>query len=123
MGLIVETSYTAFFIVTVLLGGGAAFMTGRAVARSWKPFTRAAFYVLLLGVVVRFLHWGLFQDATLESWRQMAGTLLSPHYYLADTAVLMLAAILGYRLQWARQMTTQYAWLYERAGPLTWRKR
>ena len=23
----------------------------------------------------------------------------------------------------ARQMTTQYHWLYERAGPLTWRER
>jgi hypothetical protein len=123
MGLIVEKSYTAFFIVTILLGGGAAFMTGRAVARAWKPFTRAIFYVFLLAVAVRFLHWGLFQDATLESWRQMAGTLLSLHYYLADAAILMIAAILGYRLQLARQMTSQYAWLYERSSPLSWRKR
>jgi hypothetical protein len=123
MDLIVEKSYTAFIIVTVLLGGGAAFMTGRAVARAWKPFARAVFYVLLLGVAVRFMHWGLFQDATLESWRQMAGTLVSPHYYLADTAILLIAAFLGYRLQYARQMATQYAWLYERSGPLSWRKR
>jgi biotin transporter BioY len=123
MGLFVEKSYTAFFIVTVLLGGGAAFMTGRALARGWKSFARLVFYICLLGAAVRFLHWGLFLDATFESWRDAQGSLLSLHYYLADTAVLIAAAALGYRLQRAEQMTTQYGWIYERTGPLSWRKR
>jgi hypothetical protein len=123
MGLIVEKSYAAFFIVTVLLGGGAAFMTGRALARGWKSFGRLVFYILLLGLAVRFLHWGLFLDATYESWRNMQGSLLSLHYYLADTAILIAAAALGYRLQRAKQMATQYGWLYERTSPLSWRKR
>lgn len=123
MGLFVEKSYTAFFIVTVLLGGGAAFMTGRALARGWKSFARLVFYICLLGAAVRFLHWGLFLDATFESWRDAQGSLLSLHYYLTDTAVLIAAAALGYRLQRAQQMTTQYGWIYERTGPLSWRKR
>src|SRR5262245_112839 len=123
MGLIVEKSYAAFFIVTVLLGGGAAFMAGRSLARSWKSFGRLIVYMLLLGLAVRFLHWGLFRDATLPSWRQLGGTLLSPHYYAVDTVVLIIAASLGYRLQRARQMTTQYAWLYKRTGPLSWKER
>jgi hypothetical protein len=123
MGVLVETSYTAFFLVTVVLGGGAAFMAGRSVARSWKSYARLIIYMLLLGLAIRFLHWGLFQDATLESWRQMRGTLLSLHYYLADTAVLILAATLGYRLQRARQMVTQYAWLYKSSGPFYWKRR
>ncbi len=72
---------------------------------------------------MRFLHWGLFLDATLESWRAVQGTLLSLHYYLVDTAVLIAAGALGYRLQRAEQMTTQYGWIYERTGPLSWRKR
>lgn len=123
MGLFVEKSYTAFFIVTVILGGGAAFMTGRALARGWKSFARLIFYICLLGLAVRFMHWGLFLDATYASWRDAQGSLLSPHYYLADTAVLIAAAALGYRLQRAEQMTTQYGWIYERTGPLSWRKR
>ena len=123
MGLIVETSFAAFFIVTVVLGGGAAFLAGRALARTWKPFAKVMVYMLLLGLAVRFLHWGLFLDATLQSWREMQGTLLSPHYYAVDTLVLMCAAALGYRLERARQMTSQYGWLYERTGPLNWRKR
>jgi len=123
MGLIVEKSYAAFFIVTILLGGGAAILTGRSLARSWKSFGRLVFYMLLLGFAVRFLHWGLFLDATYESWRNMQGSLLSLHYYLVDTAILIVAAAFGYRLQRAKQMATQYGWLYERAGPLSWRKR
>ena len=123
MGLIAEKSFAAFLLVTVVLGGGAAFLAGRALARSWKPFARVAVYMLLLALGVRFLHWGLFMDATYESWRDMQGTLLSLHYYLVDALVLIAFAGLGYRLERARQMTTQYGWIYERTGPLTWRKR
>lgn len=123
MGLIAEKSFAAFFLVTVVLGGGAAFLAGRALARSWKPFARVAFYMLLLGLAVRFLHWGLFMDATYASWRDMQGTLLSPYYYAVDTLVLIAMSALCYRLERARQMTTQYGWIYERTSQLTWRKR
>jgi hypothetical protein len=123
MGLIAEKSFAAFLLVTVVLGGGAAFLAGRALARSWKSFARVAVYMLLLALAVRFLHWGLFMDATYESWRDMQGTLLSLHYYLVDVIVLIAFAGLGYRLERARQMTTQYGWIYERTGPLSWRKR
>jgi hypothetical protein len=123
MDLIAEKSLTAFFLITVVLGGGAAFMAGRAIARSWKPFTRLVFYMLLLSLAVRFLHWGLFMDATYQSWRDVQGTLLSPYYYAVDTLVLLGLAALGYRMERARQMTTQYSWIYERTSPLTWRRR
>lgn len=123
MSLIVETSFAAFFVVTIVLGGGAAFMAGRASARGWKPLTQALLYMLLLGAGVRFMHWGLFLDATFESWRAMQGTLLSPYYYCVDTITLMAAATLGYRLERARQMTTQYGWIYARSGLLSWKKR
>ncbi|MGB0087725.1 MAG: DUF6867 family protein [Rhodomicrobiaceae bacterium] len=123
MDLIVEKSYPAFLIVTVVLGGGAAFLTGRALARSWKSFGRLIFYTLLIAAAVRFLHWGLFLDATYESWRAMQGSLLSVHYYIVDALVLIAAASLGYRIERARQMTTQYGWIYERTSPLTWRRR
>jgi hypothetical protein len=123
MGLIAEKSFAAFFLVSVLLGGGAAFMSGRALARSWRTFGRVVFYMLLLGCAVRFLHWGLFMDATYASWREIQGTLFSPYYYVVDTLVLIGMAALGYRLERARQMTTQYGWIYERTSPFTWRKR
>ncbi len=123
MDFIVEKSYAAFFIITVVLGGGAAFLTGRALARSWKSYGRLIVYTLLLAAAVRFLHWGLFLDATYASWRAMQGSLLSIHYYIVDALVLIAASSLGYRMERARQMTTQYGWIYERSSPLTWRRR
>jgi hypothetical protein len=123
MGIIYETSIYPFIFVSVIIGGGAAFMIGRATAKGWKPFTNAIIYCLLLGCAVRFLHWGLFNGATLESWRAVQGTLISPHYYAVDTVVLILFAALGFRLTRTSQMLRQYGWLYESSGPFGWRRR
>lgn len=123
MGLIAEKSWTAFFLITVVLGGGAAFLSGRGVARSWKSYERIVPYMLILGLAVRFLHWGLFMDATYASWRGMQGDLFSFHHYAVDTLVLIALASIGFRLERARQMTTQYSWIYVRTSPLSWKKR
>jgi hypothetical protein len=123
LGILWEKSFWAFFFITVLFGGGAAFMTGRAIASAWKPFREAALYMILLAAAVRFLHWGLFSGATLASWRAAQGSLFSLHYYIADLTILLLLAALGFRLHRTRQMTRQYHWLYEKTSPLTWRQR
>jgi hypothetical protein len=101
-----------FLVLTVIIGGGAAFLAGQGLARSWKPFWRIFFYMALLAAAVRFVHYALFD-----------GKLLSLYYYLVAYAVLVAAASLGYRSMRTRQMVTQYRWLYERTGPLTWRDR
>ncbi len=121
MGLIYETSIYAFLFVTVVAGGGAAFMIGRAAAKGWKPFWRAVLYVMILSAAIRFLHWGLFAGATLESWRQAQGTLLSFHYYLTDAAILFIFAAIGFRLQRTAQMVRQYGWLMRKTSPFSWR--
>jgi hypothetical protein len=123
MGIIDETSPWAFLFITLIAGGGAAFMIGRAAAKQWKPFWHAALQIMLLSAAIRFLHWGLFAGATLASWRQAQGSLLSLHYYLADVAVLMIFAALGFKLQRRAQMLRQYGWLTEKARPLSWRLR
>jgi hypothetical protein len=112
VSLIVEKSPWVFLLLTVVIGGGAAMLAGRALASTWRPVWQAIAYMCLLGLAVRFFHYSLF-----------GGTLLSPYYYLVDTAVLWVAALLGYRLTRVRQMTTQYAWIYERTGPFTWREK
>ena len=107
-----EPSAWLFVLVTCLLGGWAAWMTGRAMAQGWQPPWTVVAYALLLGAAVRFLHFALF-----------SGTLLSIHYYLVDAAVVLAIALLGFRVRRVRQMTTQYRWLYDRAGPLAWREK
>lgn len=110
MGVLWENSIADFIIVTLILGGGAAYMTGRAVALSWEPFVRALLWTIPLACAVRFIHYAIFK-----------GTLLSPWFYLVDIAVLLIAAALGHRLTRTRQMTERYAWRVSAAGPLSWR--
>lgn len=107
-----EPTIWLFLLVTVIMGGWAAWMSGRGVALSWRPVVQLVFYVLILGAMVRFIHFALFQ-----------GTLLSLRYYFVDTTILMAIAFAGWRYMRATQMTTQYRWLYERAGPFGWRAR
>jgi hypothetical protein len=112
MGIVYETSFGVFLLVTVFLGGGAAYAAGRAVALTWKPIGHIVTYSALLAAAARFLHFSLF-----------GGTLLSPQYFIADIVVLLIFGGFGFRLTRARQMAGQYRWLYERTGPLGWRER
>ena len=107
-----EPSIWLFLLVTVCMGGWAAWMTGRAVALTWRPVWQCVAATLVLAAAVRFIHFALFE-----------GTLRSLHYYLVDAAVVTAIGLVGYRVTRARQMTTQYRWLYERTGPLTWREK
>lgn len=107
-----EKTIWLFLLVTVVMGGWAAWMTGRAVAVTWRPLVQLVLYVLMLGLVLRFIHFALFQ-----------GTLLSLRFFIVDTVVLLAFAFAGWRYTRARQMTTQYRWLYERSGPFGWKPR
>ncbi len=107
-----EGSFGVFILVTVILGGGAALLAGRAIAATWRPWGQAVAYSFILGMVVRFFHFALF-----------GGTLLSLHYYLVDSAICMVLALLGFRAARATQMVTQYHWLYEPDGTLRWRRK
>jgi hypothetical protein len=101
-----------FLVLTIILGGGAAFLAGRGLARSWKPFWRVVLYMALLAFAVRFFHYALFN-----------GRLTSLYYYLVTYVILFVAGWLGYRAMRTTQMVTQYRWLYERTSPLSWRDR
>lgn len=100
------------FTVTVVVMGFAAFMTGQAMAGTWKPVRQVVLYCLLLGLGDRFLIFSLFE-----------GELLSLSGYLIDSAVLVAISLFAYRLTQARKMTSQYPWIYERAGLLSWREK
>ncbi len=110
LGILYEDNFVNFLIVTVILGGAAAWMTGRACALTWRPYTVLIVYLVILAAAVRFIHF-----APLE------GTLLSAHYYLVDLVVVLIIGFLGYRHTRMLQMTSRYAWLFKPAGPLAWK--
>ncbi len=107
-----EGSFGVFVLVTIILGGGAAWLAGRAIAATWRPWGQVIAYSFILGCAVRFIHYALF-----------GGTLLSLHYYLVDSAVCLTFALLGFRAARAAQMVTQYRWLYTPNGTLRWRQK
>jgi hypothetical protein len=107
-----EGSLGIFVLVTIILGGGAAALAGRAIATTWRPWGSAIAYSFILGAAVRFIHFALF-----------GGTLLSLHYYLVDSAVCLAFALLGFRAARATQMVTHYRWLYVPDGTLRWRRK
>ena len=108
----IEDSPWIFLIMTVIIGGGVAFMSGRGLASKWRPVWMAVAYMIPLGLALRFFHYALFE-----------GNLLSLRFFMTDTLVLVAGTLLGYRLTRVQQMVSQYPWLYERAGPLAWRSR
>ena len=109
---ILGSELSVFIGVTVVLFSGAAWMTGRALALTWKSMWFTVPYSLLLSAGARFLTYALF-----------AGTLLSASGYLVSTAVLWLAMLVAYRLSRAHQMVQQYPWMYERRGLFSWRQK
>jgi hypothetical protein len=95
-----QGSVGIFLLVTVLLGGGTALLSGRAIAQTWRPRWSVAAYMLVLGAVVRFFHFALF-----------GGALMSAHFYAVDTAVVLVFGMAGFRITRARQMARQYGFL------------
>ena len=101
-----------FLGLTVVLFGGAALATGRALARHWRPAWQALPYAALLALGDRFLLFALYD-----------GELLSPSGYVIAAAILCGLCLLAHRLTLARLMVRQYPWLYEPRSPLSWRER
>jgi hypothetical protein len=107
-----EDSFGIFLLVTVVLGGGAAILAGRAIAATWRPWWQVVVYALILGGGVRFIHFALFD-----------GTLLSAHYYVVDSAICLASGFLGFHAARASQMVSQYRWINVPDGPLRWRRK
>jgi hypothetical protein len=101
-----------FLLLTCVLGGAAAFATGRAIALTWRPFWQALAYMLPLTAAVRFLHYALFDEDILA---------IGPA--LLALIILVAIAALAFRLRQVRQMTTQYPFAFAPAGPFAWRAR
>ena len=45
---ITDDGLRVFFVLTLIIGGGTAFLAGRGLARAWRPLWRLVFYTALL---------------------------------------------------------------------------
>jgi hypothetical protein len=98
-----------FLLLTCVIGGAAAFATGRAIALTWRPFWQALAYMIPLTAAVRFLHYALFGEDILA---------IGPA--LLAFAILLALAAIGFRLRQAAQMVRQYPFLFRTAGAFAW---
>jgi hypothetical protein len=102
----------AFLGTTVVLFGLAAYLTGQALAQSWRPAWQILPTALLLAAADRFLLYALF-----------GAVLVSPGGFVIAAAILGAIAAAAYYLTRARKMVQQYPWLYERRGLFGWREK
>jgi hypothetical protein len=107
-----ENGLWVFVLLTLVLGGSASWVTGKAIAQTWRPFWQLPWYVLLLTAGVRFLHYGLWEEP-----------LFPVQNWLVDYFVLLTAALVGHRRMRAIQISKQYSWLFAPAGPFGWRRK
>lgn len=98
-----------FVLISVVIGGAMAWSAGRAIASTWRRFWVVPVYMVILACAVRFLHYALGGEE-----------LLDPLYFIVSFVIVLIASAYGYRSERARQMTTQYSWLFESSGPLGW---
>lgn len=112
MSIIVEQRFGIFLVLTIIMGGGAAFLAGRGLATKWRPVWMAVLAMVPLTLGLRFLHYALFQ-----------ADLTSLHYLISDFLILLAFCLLGYRTTIASKMVRQYPWIYEANGPFGWRSK
>ncbi len=109
---ILGASVPVFIGLTIFIIGGAAYLTGQAIASTWRPPWQVVAYCVLLAFADRFLTWGLFDGPGLT----LSG-------YLVDLVVLVAIGLFAFRVTRVSKVVNQYPWLYERAGLLRYRER
>jgi hypothetical protein len=93
-------SLADFLLITLSMGGGIAWLSGRAIASTWRPYWHVVAYMIVWAAVVRWLHYALF-----------GGTLLSLSLYGLDLVVVLFFSLLSFVVMRNQQMKTQYGWL------------
>ncbi|MDO1582149.1 DUF6867 family protein [Rhizobium oryzicola] len=114
-GLFFETDTGARYVlrfIVMLIGFWTAWRTGKAVAEGWGELPLVFGYTLLLGVVMRFLHYALFE-----------GPFINGFYYVVDIVLLLIFAVAGFRHRRTRQMVENYYWLYDKSSAFSWKNK
>lgn len=111
-GLYINEAWYQEIFITLILGGGCAWLAGRAIASTWRSVWIAVIAAVPMALAVRFVHFALYNEP-----------LLAPAPWLIETLLMLAVICLSFQRTRAQQMVRQYYWLYESSGPLGWRLR
>ena len=106
-----ETIGHVILVDPLCSAAAARWLSGRAIAATWRPPWQVAIAMLLIAAAARFIHFALFQ-----------GDLLSSAVLRGRRCIFLILGLLAWRMPRAAQMVRQYPWLYARTSPLSWRK-
>jgi hypothetical protein len=117
---------TSVLALTIVMFGAGGFLMGQVVADTWRPWWQILPYGALLAIANQFLGFALFSgpfivDNLVSTGSQPIGSAVFE--YLVEFAVIVAFALVAFRITRVRRMTTQYPWLYERAGLFAWRQK
>lgn len=98
------------FVILALVFGLCSWLAGQAAARGWRSLRVALGYAVLIALADRFLLFAL-----------RGASLLDPAGLAIALAMFLAMAALAFRWNQVDMMVSQYPWLYEKAGPLSWR--
>ena len=100
------TTPAIFIGLTVVLVGGAAILTGRAVASNWKPAWQVVASCFGLALADRFLTYALFQGELVNLWGIIVAFI-----------VLTAMGLASWRIAQVGKLVNQYPWRYRRTSP------
>jgi hypothetical protein len=103
------TSPAVFIGLTVILVGGGAILTGRAVGGNWKPASHVVAACAGLALASRFLTYALFQ-----------GELLSIGGLVVSFLVLSAMGLASWRIALVSKLVGQYPWRFRRTSPFAY---
>ena len=104
--------FYVFIGLTLVLFGGASWAMGRALALNWRSAWQILPYGVLMGAADRFMSFALFQAPLLH----LMG-------FVINSLLLIVIALVAFRLARTGKMVAQYPWLYRRAGPFGLKER
>ena len=103
------TTPAIFVGLTVILVGGAAILTGRAIGGNWKPAWQVVAAGFGLALADRFLVYALFEGELLSVWG-----------LLVAFGVLTALGLASWRIALVGKMVGQYPWRYQRTSPFAY---
>jgi hypothetical protein len=126
-GIVFYFDVATTIVVSIIMFGFLAYMTGANMARNWRPIGHLVFYCALLAVGERFMAhtivWHRFYLLLDIFWTDGEWSVAFDAYIFISFVICLTFGFLAYYATRASLMVRQYPWLYERSGPFGWRRR
>lgn len=96
-------SLLQFLFLTIFFSGWSSFQIGKNISYNWLNKNMIFFYILLLTLVNRFIHFALFDSS-----------FITIKYLISDYLILLSISFLSFRITRVNYLEKQYPWKYKK---------